>query len=38
MSDAQSAIKPKLKLWDVFARERRQTEDPQYYEEHEGYL
>jgi len=32
------ALKPKLKLWGILARERRQTEDSQYYEEHEGCL
>jgi len=33
VSDAQSALEPKEEL---LVRERRQTEEPQYYEEQEG--
>jgi len=36
VSDAQSTLKPKSK--PVLARERRQTEESQYYEEQEEYL
>jgi len=34
MSDAQSALKPKM----ILTRERRQTENSQYYEEDEACL
>jgi len=35
LNDAQSALKPKLK---ILARERRQIEDSQYNKKHKGYL